>query len=428
MERIDANPTQAGGKRTVSHATIARASLKDNVAAGYALQIAYYVIPLLTVPYLVLSLGTEAYGQLIYAQVIMMFAVLLVDAGIDTVSSKELTNKALSDPKIVLRFLATVLLKTASALFVLIIIGIYDQLGGQSTQLLLLNFLMVLGSIAFPAWLFQGLEVIRYTLFCGVLGRLISALLIVILVQSSDDLHLAAGLQAGATLCSGLLALYVLHRRFSIRWRIPFGQVWKEALITVKQTRSLFAGEFVERACAISPVFILGLFAPVAAVGVYGAIEKFIRAAHSLVQPLQRALFPQLCRSWRSEPTAAMNSLKQRLKMLLLVTLVGCIGCYFGAEFILTTIYGNAWATHAWILQGLGLWLIFAVLSTFAGINGLVAANRQQTYTRVILITATVQLSMASLGAALAQTEGMIIALIFSELVRFYLFIHLLKR
>ncbi|MEO1574296.1 MAG: oligosaccharide flippase family protein [Pseudomonadota bacterium] len=69
-----------------------RSSLRQNLVAMYALQAANYIIPLVTLPYLVRTLGTEHYGILAGAYATVFFMTLFLDAGTNTVAVRELAQ------------------------------------------------------------------------------------------------------------------------------------------------------------------------------------------------------------------------------------------------------------------------------------------------------------------------------------------------
>ncbi len=402
----------------MSQAIITRSSLRANVVAGYLLQIAFYAIPLLTVPYLVLTLGSNAYGELAFAQVTMMFGVLFLDSGIDTVSSKELANKSPDDPRVATRFFAVMLIKAAGAAVIFALLCLYAAADGEHAALMFANYLLLLGSLTFPAWFFQGLEVMKYTLICGVAGRLLTAALLISLVNAPANLTLAAGIQASSTLLSGVLALYLLRSHFGIRADVSLRAICKDAKTTCRQAQSLFFAEFTDRACGNSPVFILAMFASPNIVGTFAAIEKFIRAGHSLVYPFQRAMFPRMCRDWQENRAAARDDLLQKVGWIFVLTLACAAFCYSLATEILVLAYGVAWQQHAWILQLLTLWLVLAAVNTYAGINGLVAAGRKGVYTRITMITAAIQLMLMFTGAAVVETAGLLAGLLCGEILR----------
>src|SRR5512138_96708 len=60
-----------------------RKRLVSNVFALSVLQFSYYVLPLITVPYLVRVLGAERFGLLMFAAAFNLYFVTLSDVGFD---------------------------------------------------------------------------------------------------------------------------------------------------------------------------------------------------------------------------------------------------------------------------------------------------------------------------------------------------------
>jgi PST family polysaccharide transporter len=60
---------------------LSNARLKKNVAAPLILQGTNYLLPLLTVPYLVRVLGVENYGRVAFAYAFIQYFVVLTDYG-----------------------------------------------------------------------------------------------------------------------------------------------------------------------------------------------------------------------------------------------------------------------------------------------------------------------------------------------------------
>ena len=65
-----------------------RASLVENMSYVTILQVFYVVSPLITFPYLTKVLGTELYGLIITAQVLVSYATLIINFGSDKVCAK----------------------------------------------------------------------------------------------------------------------------------------------------------------------------------------------------------------------------------------------------------------------------------------------------------------------------------------------------
>ena len=273
-----------GATTTVGVCAPRRAPLLQNVAAMYALQIANYLIPLATLPYLIRVLGAEQYGVMAMAYAVVFFMVLFVDAGFNTLATRRLARPGTRASQISEIFVATQLVKLGqcAAMFLLLcaLIAVVPQVG-ELSAVYLASFPIVLGSLLFPTWLFQGLQIMHFTAACSVGGRLFATVGIFVLVKDAGDVVTAALLQASATAISGLLALPILFGRVRLRLTVPRRRLRARIRRTLADARPLAPAEYLTDAVGNSGVFILGFFASDAAVGVYAAIEKVAEPAQA---------------------------------------------------------------------------------------------------------------------------------------------------
>lgn len=410
--------------RTASEAP-QRSSLTQNVVAMYALQIANYLIPLVTLPYLIRSLGAEQYGVVAMAYAVVYFMVLFVDAGINTLAARRLARPDVDGRTVAGIFAATQLIKLvqSAAMFLLLCCLVLTVPGLRAAAVVYLaTFPIVLGSLLFPTWLFQGLEIMRFTTLCSVGGRLLATAGIFMFVRDPGDVVLAALLQASATALSGLLALPVIFGRLGLRLRLPKRRLLVELRRTLSRARSLAPAEYLSDALGNSGVFILGLFAGDAAVGAYAAVEKVARAAASLFQPLKRALFPALAGRWMRNSAAAGEYCRSWTLRIVLLGGIGATGLFFTAPLALDLMFGRGWSEHATLLQVLAVWLALHVAATALGQFWLLARGERSLYTRCLIRAGTVQLAATFAGAWAFGPPGLVTAVACAELLRLALF------
>lgn len=372
-----------------------RASLQQNIFSLYALQGANYLIPLITLPFLVRALGLEAYGLISFAYALTFFMVLFVDAGFNLSASRELA--AIDQPaehgaQIRSIFWRTQIIKLGLALAclcVLCVLLLTLPALRMHWSIYLVSFLTVLGSLVFPVWVFQGLEQMRYTtaLFLG--GRIVSAIGIVTLVREPHDALLAAFLQSSATLLSGLLAWPFLLRHFKLYWAWPG---WSVISAHFKLGRSYFASDFFANALSNSTVFTIGLFHGKEVVGAFSAIEKLARALASGLGPLQKALFPRVAARYAQSASAGWQFARKLIVLLISSAWVGAIILLFIAPFVLNAVFGSTLVPYADTLRWFAIWIALFIGNAAMGDYALVARGHTKSQARCQSLAALVLL------------------------------------
>ena len=386
-------------------------TLLRNIYALYALQIANYVIPLLTLPYLVRHLGAEAYGWLAFSAAVNFYFVLFVDAGMNTYASRELARL---DPQRNAERIheagALVLHVTALKAALLMVCGLllwlciwFIPTWQAQSSLFAWSFLTVAGSVFFPTWLFQGLQIMHHTLFCGLAGRLLATGGIFLWVKGPGDLLWAAALQSSATLLSGVLALPIIWNLSSLQWSSPH---WKGIRTVARNSRHLAVSEYALTALSNSTIFLLGMVQSKEVVGIYAAIEKTLRAAASMFTPIIAAIHPRFVQSWfRQPPRTVPQSLRTWSWRLMLLALVCSALGYQLSEWGLLILFGQVTAGYAHLAKILCAWLPFYVANSMLGSWWWIAAGRENDYAKRTLPGVVIQAGLFAAALLVGTPE-----------------------
>ena len=135
------------------------------------LQIANFILPLLTIPYLVRTLGMENYGMLAFATSIIMYFQVVSEYGFNLTATREVSvyrdNKekieeiysAVTSSKVLLGIISFIML-TISMFFI--------ERFAEEYLIIYLTFGIVIGQIFFPIWFFQGIEKMQFITFLNV--------------------------------------------------------------------------------------------------------------------------------------------------------------------------------------------------------------------------------------------------------------------
>jgi PST family polysaccharide transporter len=405
-------------------------SLRQNLLALYLLQAANYGMPMLIVPFLVRAVGIENFGLIAFAQAVIQYFVFAVDSGFNNNATREIAVHSHQPGAVLEIYWATqtiraVMLLLATVVFVLLLLLVPRF--GVHWQLYLLSYLTVLGTFVFSPWLYQGLERMRLMAALQVSGRILAVVALVVLIRESDDYILAAGIQASATLVSGLLGFVICLRSGMLRWQRPttaaIRRIWH-------QGRPLFWSEFLGTCVSNSGIFVLGLVASSGVVGAYAAIEKLVRALMSGYLPISQALLPRV--AIRLSLASLIRQTRRRLRMLTVglfaVAVVGASMVSVYASSLLAVIFGPDLAQHGTLLAVL-IWVLpLDVVNVAIGQLFVFAAGHRIAYANTLTAAASIQGALLLALVAPMGSYGVAAALLAAQLCMLVMLLHVLFR
>lgn len=398
-----------------------RSGLASNAMSMYCLQLANYGLPLVTLPYLIRVLGAEHYGVLAAAQATMFLFVFFVDAGFNTRAVRLLANPDISLQRTETILAATQWIKLAFSLLAVASVALLISLGVWSdyTEIYLASTLLIAGSLFFPAWIFQGLENMKFTLICNVLGRALTVLAIVCLVKSPDDLLTATVLQSSATLVSGLFSFAALKNLGISLIRPTVRSVWTEIRQAIVDVKHLGPSEFVHAVVTNGSVFVISLFISNHSLGVYAALEKIARAAVNIFQPMLKVLYPRMSGLWLAGNSSNYyREIDKWLKIIVFAAVVYLGISWLFASTILELLFGATWSQYTVILRGLLFWAFLFVISNAISYLVFLATGRSTLYARILLSTGLLQLLLVIVAALFQSIQGVVTALVVAELIK----------
>ena len=170
---------------------------------------------------------------------------------------------------------------------------------------------------------------------------------------------------------------------------------------------------------SLGNMFILGLLAPVSAVGYYAGAERFVRMAIGTLDPLSQALYP------RSSQLAVANRRAAARQTRIVFALTGVFGVAMGSFILLSApvvipfVLGNEFQSSVTTVRILALLPLEIGLSTALGYQWMLPMQMDRTLTWVALLTGVVNIVGAALLVPRFAQNGMAGALVTAELFAF---------
>ncbi len=270
--------------------------LLENFLSLSVLQGANYILPLITLPYLVRVLGVEKFGLVMFSQSFVIFFNIFVDFGFNLFAVREISIYRDNKRKLTEIFSSIILIKLILILISLftlsIIIFTFDRF--KNDKILYYSaFLMVIGQALIPIWYFQGLEKMKYITIVNVFSKLLFAIAIFIFVHHQNDYLLVPLLNGLGFIVGGILSLYLLYVKFHQKFE---WQNVNKLLYYFKKSSHFFLSRVANEGSHNYLTFILGIAFDSTIVGYYTMVERLYKAFYLGVQPLIQVIYPYMAK------------------------------------------------------------------------------------------------------------------------------------
>jgi PST family polysaccharide transporter len=392
-----------------------RSSVSRNVLSLYSIQFANYILPLITVPYLVRILGVERFGTLAFGQGLTAYFSVVVGYGFDWSATRKISVER-SRPDVVGRVAANVwaakfLLYIVSFLSLLLLIQLVPRIHTVSALIVVL-FCGILGSVLFPTWLFQGLERMGPISTINLSVRALVVVGMFILVRKPQDFIIYAGLSSAGTIVAGLLGVAIAFHTFKLRLIWP---TWSGIWESLREGWVLFLSSSAIVLYTTGNAFILGLVASDTVVGYFTAGEKIIRAMVSVLAPLSQALFPRFSRLAEESRTKALHWGKRLLFAMGGTGLLLSIITFAGASLIVRIVLGPNYHPSVSVVRILALVPFLVAVSGVLGVQIMIPFGREKAIFLIVLGAGFLNVGLACILAYIWKADGMALSVLLAE-------------
>jgi len=373
---------------------------------GYltAMQVAGYVFPLLTIPYLARVIGVDKFGEIAFAAAIVLWFKTVSEWGFNYTATRDIAQNR-DDKDAVSQIFSNVLwarLLLAMLSFALLYLAIeLVPYLNDKKLLLLLTFLTVPADIFLPQWFFQGLERMKFITVFSVLTKLLFTIGVFVFIKEKDDFILQPLLTSIGALVSGVGAMYLILVSWSYRLKKPqLGQVFN----TIKNSSDVFINTIMPNLYNSFSTVLLGFFGGSTSNGRLDAGVKFVTITQSFMELFSRAFFPFLSRK--------INKHHLYEKISIYIAFVFALGLWVSAPVIIKLFYTPEFYPAIDVLRVVSFSILFLALIDVYGKNYMIIAGYERELRNITVVWSIVGFILAwpliyyfdFIGAALTIT------------------------
>lgn len=330
-----------------------------NIFFQYGLQIAKYLFPFITLPYLTRVLGPDIYAIRAYILAAMSLMQVLLDYGFSSYGTMAIAQNASNTYKIRLEMSCIAMLRGVLCVvgaFVLALLMSFIPIMGANPIYVVLAYVGVCLKAMLPDFIFQGLEDMQIITRRFVLSQAIATLLILVLVRGPGDLLLVPLLEG---LASFIAFAWSWGNVFHSRGLAFVGVSKKKAWSVFKSSTFFFISNASTTGFTALTTLMIGMLIPSPADISYWSIAMTaIVAIQSLYTPITNSLYPHMVK--RQD----FGLLKKLLVSGTLAVTVGTIAFAFLSNEVMLVLGGEEYLAGAYVVTLVSpvLWLSYPAM------------------------------------------------------------------
>ncbi len=263
-----------------------------NFLSLVVLQGANYLLPLITIPYLLRVIGPEKFGLIAFAQAFIQYFVIFVDYGFNFSATREVSLYRENKKKLSEILTSVLLIKISLLLisFIILTIVVFSfEKFKKDWIIYFLTFGIVLGQTLFPVWFFQGIEKMKYITALNVLSKIIFTSLIFLIVKDINSYVYVPLLNSLGLIIASLLGIFLILKKFNVHFtKVEMNKL----LLYLKEGWHIFISSVGINLYKTTSIFLLGLFTNNKIVGYFYTAKKIVDLANNINAVLSQSIYP----------------------------------------------------------------------------------------------------------------------------------------
>lgn len=347
-----------------------KSQLKKNLFSLTLVQIATYVLPMVSVPIVSRIIGPANYGIINFAAAYITYFTLIISYSFDFSATRKISkdpdnedNRNLVFSEV---FFTQCLLFVFSTIAFIVLLYAVPQLK-ENIKILTFTYILCLSTLFTQNWLFQAMQDLSKVAIFNLISRLLFTVTILLVVRRSEDFiwqpFLIGTIQTAVAIWSFFWAVRKYRIKFvKTNFRRCWDVLWEERVI-------FFSLIFVNLYSSTNTV-ILGFYQNAEQVGYFSAAQRLILIAQSvLVMPLAQAFYPFIGKAFGEGREKGLRVAQKLIPLIIIILGLAAVAMFFLAPLVIKLFYGQKFNSAIIIFQVLSIVPLFFSLNNVLGIQ-----------------------------------------------------------
>lgn len=351
------------------------------------LQIAGYVFPLITMPYLARTIGSDGFGKIAFAGAIIGWIQTISDWGFNLTATRDVAQNR-DDKEKVSEIFSNVLwarcLLTVVSGLILTLVTFCVPYFRENALIIFVTYLLVPGHILFPEWFFQAIEKMKYTTFFNLALKFIFTIAVFVIIKDKDDFIYQPLLTTIGYILCGVVALYLILGKWGYNLKKPN---WHSIICTIKNSTDVFINNLMPNLYNSLSVILLGVFGGSVANGIFDGGNKFVDIFNKLLQILTRAFYPFLSRR--------MDKHSLYAKINIGSSILAASVLFIFAPLIVKIMLGPEFVESILVMRIMSVSLVFLAICNTYGMSYLIIHHHEKPLRNITLVASIIGMLLA---------------------------------
>lgn len=393
--------------------------MRKNTILLIIYEIAIYLAPLVTAPYIARVLGTHGTGVYSYTHSIASYFVLFIQLGVSLYGRREIAS--LDDKDAINKTFWSIFASTG-IMFVIIscvyFLSISIFFNDYKVEMFF-QFLLLVSAWLDISWLYFGLEKFKIAISRNLIVKFLSLILVFLLIKSQTDTIKYIAIMTSTNLLS-VIVMWLTLKKYVGKAKITFDDIRSH----YKNLFVLFVPILAVQLYSITDKVCLGILSDLDSVGIYENVYKISRVPVSIITAIGTVMLPKITKMIANgKKESALKYIDKSLS----ITLIVGIGCAFGliaiSEPFVKLYLGNDFSSGIPVLQLLSFVLIIIAWGNVFRMQYILPNKMDKIYLSSVLYGALINIILnivlipksAGIGAAIASVISEFIVCIYQS-------------